>query len=54
MRKIGLEVFRHLPELSLRFPLHRETGGVSRDIERGTNGIRVNPEDLVTSEPCGR
>ncbi|MCW5604573.1 MAG: ABC transporter ATP-binding protein/permease [Burkholderiales bacterium] len=39
IRRIALTVFRHLHELSLRFHLERQTGGVSRDIERGTRGI---------------
>jgi len=39
IRRVALEVFRHLHSLSLRFHLERQTGGVSRDIERGTNGI---------------
>ncbi|MCP5248630.1 MAG: ABC transporter ATP-binding protein/permease [Candidatus Accumulibacter sp.] len=39
VRQIALEVFRHLHQLSLRFHLHRETGGVSRDIERGSRSI---------------
>jgi ATP-binding cassette, subfamily B, heavy metal transporter len=39
MRKIGLEVFRHLHDLDLDFHLNRRTGGLSRDIERGTTGI---------------
>ncbi len=39
MRRIALSVFRHLHALSLRFHLERHTGGVSRDIERGTRGI---------------
>jgi len=39
IRRIALTVFRHLHELSLRFHLERQTGGVSRDIERGTNGV---------------
>lgn len=38
-RRIALTVFRHLHALSLRFHLERQTGGVSRDIERGTRGI---------------
>lgn len=38
-RRIALSVFRHLHALSLRFHLERQTGGVSRDIERGTRGI---------------
>jgi ATP-binding cassette subfamily B protein len=39
VRKIALQVFRHLHSLSLRFHLERHTGGMSRDIERGTRGI---------------
>jgi len=39
IRRIALQVFRHLHSLSLRFHLERQTGGVSRDIERGTRGI---------------
>jgi ABC-type transport system involved in Fe-S cluster assembly fused permease/ATPase subunit len=39
IRRIALGVFRHLHALSLRFHLERQTGGVSRDIERGTRGI---------------
>jgi len=39
VRHIALEVFRHLHALSLRFHLERQTGGVSRDIERGTRSI---------------
>jgi ABC-type transport system involved in Fe-S cluster assembly fused permease/ATPase subunit len=39
MRKIGLEVFKHLHSLDLDFHLNRRTGGLSRDIERGTTGI---------------
>ena len=39
IRRIALDVFRHLHSLSLRFHLERQTGGVSRDIERGTRGI---------------
>ena len=39
VRRLGLMVFRHLHSLSLRFHLERQTGGVSRDIERGTNGV---------------
>ena len=39
VRRIALSVFRHLHALSLRFHLERQTGGVSRDIERGTRGI---------------
>ncbi len=38
-RKISLQVFRHLHALSLRFHLERQTGGMTRDIERGTRGV---------------
>ena len=40
VREIALQVFRHLHALSLRFHLDRQTGGMSRDIERGTRGIQ--------------
>ncbi|WPB57813.1 ABC transporter ATP-binding protein/permease [Xylophilus sp. GOD-11R] len=39
-RSISLEVFRHLHALSLRFHLERQTGGMTRDIERGTRGVQ--------------
>lgn len=39
MRKLGLKVFQHLHSLELSFHLDRQTGGISRDIERGTNGL---------------
>ncbi len=39
MRRIGLKVFKHLHELELSFHLQRRTGGLARDIDRGTNGI---------------
>ena len=39
VRQVALEVFNHLHALSLRFHLERQTGGVSRDIERGTRSI---------------
>jgi len=38
-RKIALQTFEHLHNLSLRFHLERQTGGMSRDIERGVRGI---------------
>jgi ATP-binding cassette subfamily B protein len=38
-RSISLQVFRHLHALSLRFHLERQTGGMTRDIERGTRGV---------------
>ncbi len=39
IRNIALKVFRHLHSLALRFHLERQTGGMSRDIERGTRGM---------------
>ncbi|CAI8264787.1 MAG: ATM1-type heavy metal exporter [Porticoccaceae bacterium UBA1117] len=39
MSKIGLLVFKHVHSLDLDFHLNRRTGGLSRDIERGINGI---------------
>ena len=39
IRRVALKLFVHLHSLSLRFHLERQTGGVSRDIERGTKGI---------------
>lgn len=41
VRKIALQVFEHLHALTLQFHLGRQTGGVSRDIERGTRGIQT-------------
>jgi ATP-binding cassette subfamily B protein len=41
VRRIALAVFRHLHSLSLRFHLERQTGGMSRDIERGVRGINT-------------
>jgi ATP-binding cassette, subfamily B, heavy metal transporter len=38
-RRVSLETFEHLLALSLRFHLERQTGGVSRDIERGSRSI---------------
>ena len=38
-RAISLQVFRHLHALSLRFHLERQTGGMTRDIERGTRAV---------------
>ena len=43
-RSIALQTFRHLHALSLRFHLERQTGGMSRDIERGVRAI----ESLVS------
>lgn len=39
IRRVALKMFRHLHRLALRFHLERQTGGISRDIERGTRGI---------------
>lgn len=39
IRQVALEVFNHLHALSLRFHLERQTGGISRDIERGSRSI---------------
>ena len=39
MRRIGLQVFRHVHALDLEFHLNRRTGGLAREIERGTTGI---------------
>lgn len=39
MRSINLRVFKHLHQLELAFHLDRATGGVGRDIERGSNGL---------------
>ena len=39
IRKAGLKTFRHLHNLAMRFHLDRQTGGLSRAVERGTKGI---------------
>ncbi|MHB1216033.1 MAG: ABCB family ABC transporter ATP-binding protein/permease [Thiobacillus sp.] len=39
MRRISMAVFRHLHALSLRFHLERQTGGITRDIERGAKAM---------------
>ena len=49
MRALGLATFRHLHALSLRFHLDRQTGGLSRIIERGTSGIDTLMSYLVFS-----
>ena len=49
IRRVALEVFQHLHALSLRFHLERQTGGVSRDIERGTRGIESLMRFLIFS-----
>jgi ATP-binding cassette subfamily B protein len=48
-RSISLQVFRHLHDLSLRFHLERQTGGMTRDIERGTRAVVAS---LVPSSGC--
>ncbi|EGI78070.1 ABCB family ABC transporter ATP-binding protein/permease [Hylemonella gracilis] len=40
-RKLSLQVFGHLHALSLRFHLERQTGGMTRDIERGTRAVNT-------------
>ncbi|MEP0176519.1 MAG: ABC transporter ATP-binding protein/permease [Paraglaciecola sp.] len=47
MRRLGLKVFKHLHSLDLDFHLNRQTGGLSRDIERGTSGISFLMRFLV-------
>jgi ATP-binding cassette subfamily B protein len=39
IRRVGLKVFKHLHQLELAFHLERQTGGLSRDIDRGNSGI---------------
>lgn len=39
IRQVSLRVLNHLHSLSLRFHLERKTGGISRDIERGTRSV---------------
>jgi ATP-binding cassette subfamily B protein len=39
MRRVGLKLFNHLHNLDLDFHLNRQTGGLSREMERGTSGI---------------
>src|SRR5258706_6744935 len=49
IRRVALGVFRHLHSLSLGFHLERQTGGMTRDIERGTRGISTLLSYLVFS-----
>jgi len=49
MRRISLQVFQHMHSLSLRFHLERQTGGLTRDIERGTRGISTLLNFMVFS-----
>ncbi len=39
IRQIAIQVFQHLHKLSMRFHLERQTGGVSRDVDRGSRGV---------------
>ncbi|MDO6447236.1 ABC transporter ATP-binding protein/permease [Colwellia sp. 1_MG-2023] len=49
IRRIGLKVFQHLHQLDLDFHLNRQTGGLSRDIDRGTSGISFLMRFMVFS-----
>lgn len=49
IRRIGLKVFQHLHTLDLDFHLNRQTGGLSRDIDRGTSGISFLMRFMVFS-----
>ncbi|HRA23607.1 MAG TPA: ABC transporter transmembrane domain-containing protein, partial [Usitatibacteraceae bacterium] len=49
MRRVALEVFEHMHSLSLRFHLERQTGGLTRDIERGVRGISTLLNYMVFS-----
>src|ERR671918_563589 len=49
IRRVALGVFRHLHSLSLRLHLDRQTGGMTRDIERGTRGISTLLSYLIFS-----
>src|SRR5258707_9378503 len=49
IRRVALGVFRHLHSLSLRFHLDRQTGGMTRDIERGTRAISTLLSYLIFS-----
>ncbi len=49
IRRVALGVFRHLHDLSLRFHLDRATGGMTRDIERGTRGMSTLLSYLIFS-----
>jgi len=49
LSRLGLVVFEHLHRLDLEYHLSRKTGGLSRDIERGTNGVSFLLRSLVFS-----
>lgn len=47
MRRLGLAVFNHLHSLDLQYHLNRQTGGLARDIERGSSGVSFLMRFLV-------
>lgn len=49
LSRLGLTVFEHLHHLDLEYHLSRKTGGLSRDIERGTSGVSFLLRSLVFS-----
>ncbi|MEE2731703.1 MAG: ABC transporter ATP-binding protein/permease [Pseudomonadota bacterium] len=49
LSRLGLRVFEHLHRLDLEYHLSRKTGGLSRDIERGTSGVSFLLRSLVFS-----
>jgi len=51
MRQNALATFQHLHRLSLRFHLERQTGGLSRAIERGVDFRAARVAELMTREP---
>ena len=62
VRKVARETFEHLLSLDLKFHLSRQTGGLTRAIDRGTKGItfliqailfRIAPTALEISLVCG-
>ena len=62
IRKVARETFEHLLNLDLKFHLSRQTGGLTRAIDRGTKGIafllqaiifRIAPTALEISMVCG-
>ena len=53
-RSVALQVFRHLHALSLRFHLERQTGGMTRDIERGTRGDAFAVSTTRCTASCRR
>ena len=53
-RSLSLQVFKHLHELSLRFHLERQTGGMSRDVERGTRAVHSLDQRTRSTASCRR